>query len=455
MLAAAKLAEPHCVAVDINLGCPQRQAHSGRFGSFCRKDGDTTSAMDTALVLNIVATMAKGLKVPLFVKIRLFDEWEDTLRFCKQLEAAGCALLAVHGRYRGSPKHRRDGAAHLDQVRLIKEALSIPILTNGNVSNAPDLLAALELTGCDGVMSAEGALDDPALFGRAAALATTRRAELKLVVKEAKALKADAAAGRSLTAAEQAKVDGYKAAKKKRSAVPEFETVYADGPLDPCDLADEYLELATTHRPTLKCVVFHLRRMCNLSLRQFDLRAQLEKLELSAPERVRDQPISTAALKAARSLMKKLRDYVEGRTAFTPAAAAAAPSAAETKKAAAAAAGRVGSAAARAKANAKAVKADPKKMAAATAACAAKRKDFEQMQRKKAKRQGLPSDHFLEIGLAPPTAADVSKARGMNENERMSFWRASYGQHCIMHHMDGQCQVALAWGCGFLHVAAT
>ena len=96
--------------------------------------------MDTGLVLSMVALLAKNLRVPLFCKIRLFDEWDDTLAFCQQLEAAGCGLLAVHGRYRGSPKHRRDGAAHLGQVAAIKKALTIPVLTNGNVSSPADLL---------------------------------------------------------------------------------------------------------------------------------------------------------------------------------------------------------------------------------------------------------------------------------------------------------------------------
>lgn len=98
MLEAARLAEPYCVAVDINLGCPQRAAHSGHFGAFCRRPGDPGDAMDQALVLNIVSTLARGLRVPLFCKIRLQDELEDTLAFCRQLESAGCALLAVHGR---------------------------------------------------------------------------------------------------------------------------------------------------------------------------------------------------------------------------------------------------------------------------------------------------------------------------------------------------------------------
>jgi hypothetical protein len=227
-------------------------------------------------------------------------------------------------------------------------------------------------------------------------------------------------------------------------------------PSSPYDLADQYLALAETHRPTLECVLFHLRRICRDGLRQFELREDLESLGSSVSERARKQLITTASLSAARAIVKDLRDYAEGRRQFTPKTpVGAAPTAAEAAEAAAAAAAQVSAAAARAKAAAAAAATDNKARAAAEAACAAKRKDFEQMQRRKAKRQGLPEDHFLNQGRAPPTTADVAKARAMAETDRMKFWRENFGQHCIMHHMSGQCEVALAWGCGFLHEAAT
>lgn len=69
------------------------------------------------------------------------------------------------------------------------------------------------------------------------------------------------------------------------------------------------------------------------------------------------------------------------------------------------------------------------------------------MQRRKAQRKGLNEDHFLEIGRAPPTVADVARVRAMDTTERMAYWRGHYGQHCIMHHMEGKCEVALTWGC--------
>jgi tRNA-dihydrouridine synthase 1 len=162
LLAAGKRAERYCVAVDLNLGCPQRSAHSGRYGSFLADE------VDRPLVLEIVATLARGLRVPVFCKIRLQDEPEETLRYARQLQQAGCALLAVHGRVRGDPLHRRKGPADLRQVAAVKAALRIPVLTNGNVRDAGELLASLSTTKADGVMSAEGALDDPAIFARAA-----------------------------------------------------------------------------------------------------------------------------------------------------------------------------------------------------------------------------------------------------------------------------------------------
>ena len=204
LLSAALRAErcPGIVAIDLNLGCPQRSAHSGHFGAFL------LDPPDRPLVLNMVSTLARRLRIPFFCKIRLLDDWDETLKFVRQLEAAGCALLCVHGRYRGSPMHRRDGPAHLDQIKEIKAALSIPVLANGNVRNADELLASLAFTGADGVMSAEGALDDPAIFGRARAAAHDERRSLRRTVKHAKALRLERRSGRELTAEEGELVRG-------------------------------------------------------------------------------------------------------------------------------------------------------------------------------------------------------------------------------------------------------
>ena len=111
LLRAAREAEAcsGVVAIDLNLGCPQRSAHSGHFGAFL------SDPEDRPLLLRIVSTLARNLRVPLFCKIRLLDDIHSTIDYARQLQDAGCSLLAVHARYRGSPMHRRDGPAQLDQ----------------------------------------------------------------------------------------------------------------------------------------------------------------------------------------------------------------------------------------------------------------------------------------------------------------------------------------------------
>ena len=116
LLTAARFVEDKCDAVDLNLGCPQRIAHSGHFGSYLLGEEDR----DT--VLAIVRTLSTNLSIPLFVKIRLLDNVEETLRLCMQLADAGASLIAIHARYRVNLVGRtgpgaRDGPAHLDQVR--------------------------------------------------------------------------------------------------------------------------------------------------------------------------------------------------------------------------------------------------------------------------------------------------------------------------------------------------
>jgi tRNA-dihydrouridine synthase 1 len=117
MLAAARHVEHLCDAIDLNLGCPQRIAHSGHFGSYL------LGQEDRDLVLRIVRTLSASLSIPVFVKIRLLDTVEETFELCCQLRDAGAALIAIHGRYRVNLVGRtgpgaRDGPAHLDQACL-------------------------------------------------------------------------------------------------------------------------------------------------------------------------------------------------------------------------------------------------------------------------------------------------------------------------------------------------
>jgi tRNA-dihydrouridine synthase len=88
------LAQPqeHADYVDLNLGCPQRIARRGKYGAFLMDDPKIAAA--------IVAAAARGLDVPVSVKIRLYPSLSDTIAYAQMLQAAGASLIAVHGRTR-------------------------------------------------------------------------------------------------------------------------------------------------------------------------------------------------------------------------------------------------------------------------------------------------------------------------------------------------------------------
>jgi len=153
-------------AVDLNLGCPQRVAYAGHYGSYLMKQEDRE------LVKSIVRAMRRDTppEVVVCVKIRLMDTQPDTLQLVEDLRDSGAQVVALHGRQRAT-WHRdgpgaRDGPANLDAIRQVKEAVgdSVVIVSNGNVRNCGEADEALALTKAGGVMSAEGLLNDPALF---------------------------------------------------------------------------------------------------------------------------------------------------------------------------------------------------------------------------------------------------------------------------------------------------
>jgi tRNA-dihydrouridine synthase 1 len=97
--------------------------------------------------------MSQGLKVPLFCKMRVLKNDEQTIELSKRMEKAGCKLLTVHGRTREQNKDAV-GLCDWSLIRKIKETLTIPVLANGGIYNYADVEECLEATGADGVMSA-------------------------------------------------------------------------------------------------------------------------------------------------------------------------------------------------------------------------------------------------------------------------------------------------------------
>ena len=129
VLSAAKHVENHCDAVDLNLGCPQGIARKGNYGSFLMPETD--------LLVRIVQNLHSNLNIPVTCKIRLFTKIQDTLRLAKALESAGCYMLCIHGRTK-EEKKMLTKETHFDEIRQVKQALRIPVISNGGVGSRND-----------------------------------------------------------------------------------------------------------------------------------------------------------------------------------------------------------------------------------------------------------------------------------------------------------------------------
>lgn len=145
----------HPAAVDINMGCPAPKVANNGDGSALLKSPE--------LAAEIVRVCVKAVDIPVTVKMRI--GWDEKsicgVEFAKRMEDAGAASLTVHGRTR---EGRFSAPINFDEIRRIKEAVSIPVIGNGEIFCAADALRMLEKTGCDALMIGRGALGDPWIF---------------------------------------------------------------------------------------------------------------------------------------------------------------------------------------------------------------------------------------------------------------------------------------------------
>ena len=141
--------------LDLNMGCPVPKIVNNGEGSALMKN--------PKLAGEIIRETVKAIDKPVTVKIRKgFDgEHINAVEMAKIAEDAGAAAVAVHGRTR---EQFYSGRADWDIIRQVKEAVSIPVIGNGDLMTAEDMIAMEEQTGCDGFMIARGAQGNPWIF---------------------------------------------------------------------------------------------------------------------------------------------------------------------------------------------------------------------------------------------------------------------------------------------------
>jgi len=162
MAEAAKIAEGEGAdIIDINMGCPAKKVIGGYSGSALMRDPDHA--------LGLIEATVNAVNVPVTVKMRL--GWDhDSLNaplIASRAEAAGAAMITVHGRTR---MQFYEGKADWDAIRAVRDVLSIPLVANGDVETSEDAAEILRRSGADAVMvgrSAQGRPWHPAVLAGA------------------------------------------------------------------------------------------------------------------------------------------------------------------------------------------------------------------------------------------------------------------------------------------------
>lgn len=467
---AAVACAPYCDAIDLNLGCPQKTAYVGHFGSYLLGNDDR------ALILDMIRASIKAVPaLPVCVKIRLLDTFDETLELVTQLHEAGAAWIAVHARYRATWDRKgpgaRDGPALLDQVAMLREKLprSARIIANGNVINPDDIASNTALTKANGIMSAEGILDNPALFmlsqysGDLDEVLTIPYPSSALIAqaqggdngntegavnevlqkkkrKQEKKLREIAKIEKRVTKGETLIEEQHeKLSKKSRieaSLQKILKSISGGGtngkkvgkPSSTINITDikatanatitlrelhetggDKLQLANEYLRLVRCYPITVRTVVFHTRRM--LRDELTKFQLL------DDCIAAKSVQEVQTIVDLVKRYQDDPTQFLF----------DKEKAA-----------------------RQKEAVALRIHEEGKRKRYEERMKRKAKREGKDDlEFYLRQGAEVPTAEVKNRLRALSREDQLVEWKKNHSRHCMAYHLDA-CKRERT--CGFLHV---
>ncbi|KAG0050458.1 hypothetical protein BGZ83_004770 [Gryganskiella cystojenkinii] len=154
-LQAALTVKQDVSTIDLNCGCPKRFSIHGGMGAALMEEPEK--------LCGILRTLVQGCGLPVTCKIRIFEDRQKTLDLVKMIEKTGVKALAVHCRYRDE---RPRDPGHWDRFKEIVDAVSIPVIANGDVTEYSKIAEIRELSGVKGVMIARGAQSNVSVFSK-------------------------------------------------------------------------------------------------------------------------------------------------------------------------------------------------------------------------------------------------------------------------------------------------
>lgn len=154
---AAKYVDEYsdCDIIDINMGCPVTKVIKARSGSYLLKDPNH--------IYEIVKAVVSAVKKPVTAKIRIGYDFDsiNCVEVAMLIEKAGASAITVHGR---TKTQMYSGKADWKYIKMVKDAVKIPVIGNGDIVCAADAKRMLDETGCDAVAIARGTLGNPFIF---------------------------------------------------------------------------------------------------------------------------------------------------------------------------------------------------------------------------------------------------------------------------------------------------